>query len=196
MSHHLDCYRPRSNDFKAFPGQSPNEQVILMLRKHWIIDIVMLIKMFLGSFWPFIVYGIALIFFTIPNTIYLNLFVVALHIYSLFALFFYYVKWIDHRFDLIIVTDKRIVDINQYRLFNRKVSEANLAQVQDVASEVKGILGSILHYGTISIQTAGADGHIFGMDYIRWPSLVVSTIIELRSQYTRSHNKDPAESSH
>jgi HD-GYP domain-containing protein (c-di-GMP phosphodiesterase class II) len=85
-----------------------------------------------------------------------------------------------------------MVDVNQTRLFNRKVSEANLAQIQDVASEIKGFVGSILNYGSINITTAGPDGHVFEMDFVRWPNLVASTIIELRDNYTRNHTKEIA----
>lgn len=187
MSDHLHCYRPSTVNFKAFPGQNPEEKVQLMLRKHWIMDFSILVSMFFGVLWPFMLFGIINLFWVIPQTAYISLGIVVMHVYGLFALFYYFVKWIDHRFDLIILTDRRMVDINQDRLFNRKVSEANLAQIQDVASEVKGFWGSILHYGSINVQTAGADGHVFEMKYVRWPNLVASTIIELRDQYTHSH---------
>ncbi len=188
MSDHLACYRPAHPNLKAFPGQNTDEHVQLMIRKHWIIDLAILCAMFFGTFWPFIIYAIASFIWVIPNTTSANLIFVLMHLYSLFALFFYYVKWIDHRFDLIILTDRRMVDINQDRLFNRKVSEANLAQIQDVASEIKGFWGSMLNFGSLNIQTAGADGKVFEMHYVRWPSLVASNIIELRDNYTRAHH--------
>ncbi|MBI4836344.1 MAG: PH domain-containing protein [Candidatus Abawacabacteria bacterium] len=186
MSDHLSCYRPENNTIKAFPGQSQNETVALMIRKHWIVDVGILISTFFAVFWPFIIYALINVLWPIPSSIYLEIAIVFLHLYTIFALFWYYVKWIDHRFDLIIFTDRRMVDINQTRLFDRKVSEANLAQIQDVSSQVKGFWGTILHYGTLNIQTAGPDGNVFEMNYIHWPNLVASTIIELRDTYTRN----------
>lgn len=189
MSDHLHCYRPDHAGSKVFPGQSIDEKVILLLRKHWIVDLFILVSTLLVVCWPFLLYVLINNFISIPPTIYMDIAIVIMHLYMLFALFIYYVKWIDHRFDLIIFTDRRMVDVNQTRLFNRKVSEANLAQIQDVASEIKGFIGSILNYGSINITTAGPDGHVFEMDFVRWPNLVASTIIELRDNYTRSQNK-------
>ncbi|MBP6085562.1 hypothetical protein KA517_04995 [Candidatus Gracilibacteria bacterium] len=191
MHDRLHCYRPpEAANFKAFPGQSPTEKVVLIIRKHWIVDVGILTKTFFAVFWPLLAYAIVNLLQPLPPTIYINIGVVIMHLYILFALFWYYVRWIDHRLDLIIFTDRRMVDINQTRLFNRKVSEANLAQIQDVASEVNGFWGTVLGFGILNIQTAGPDGNVFEMSFVRQPSLVTSTIIELRDQYTqREHIK-------
>lgn len=186
----LKCYRPEHAGSKVFPGQSPDEKVVLLLRKHWIVDLALLVSACITIFLPFALYALINAIWSIPTTTYTQLIWVGLHVYMLFALFVYFVKWIDHRFDLIIFTDRRMVDINQTRLFNRKISEANLAQIQDIASEVKGFWGTILNYGSLNIQTAGPDGHVFEMDFVRWPNLVASTIIELRDQYTRKHSNN------
>lgn len=183
MKDHLKCYHV-AQGLRAFPGQSADEKVALLIRKYWIVDVGILVKIFFAVFWPWLLYAVFSYIWRLPTSIYFDITVVFVHIYTLFALFFYYVKWIDHRFDLIIFTDRRMVDINQTRLFDRKVSEANLAQIQDVSSEVKGFWGTILHYGTLKIQTAGPDGNIFEMSYIHWPNLVASTIIELRDGYS------------
>ena len=188
MSDNLKHYRPENaGNFKAFPGQSPNEKVILIVRKHWIVDVGILVSTFFAVFWPLIIYTIVNIFCTIPHTNWIDIGVVIMHLYILFALFWYYVKWIDHRFDLIIFTDRRMVDINQDKLFSRKISEANLGQIQDVSSEVKGFWGTILHYGDIQIQTAGPEGNVFGMTFVHWPSSIASTVIELRDNYVQQH---------
>lgn len=186
MKDRLRAYRPNLQPgIQAFPGQSTDEKVVFIIRKHWIVDVAILSKTFFEVFWPLIVYIIASFFWKIPETVYIQVGIVVMHIYILFTLFWNYVKWIDHRLDLIIFTDRRMVDINQTRLFDRKISEANLAQIQDVNSEVKGFLPTVLHYGKLNIQTAGPEGNVFEMTYVRWPSLVASTIIELRDSYTK-----------
>lgn len=186
MKDHLKCYRSEGST-RAFPGQCGDEKIQLLIRKHWIVDLGILISIFFAVFSPFIIYTLINIMWPIPSSVYIDIGVVFLHMYTIFALFWYYVKWIDHRFDLIIFTDRRMVDINQTRLFDRKISEANLAQIQDVSSEVTGFWGTILHYGLLKIQTAGPDGNVFEMHYVHWPNLVASTIIELRDGYTSRH---------
>lgn len=186
MSDHLKHYRPKDiPGFKAFPGQATDEKVILIVRKHWIVDVGILVSTFFAAFWPLITYTLVNFIWPFAQTTYIDIAVVVMHLYILFALFWYYVKWIDHRFDLIIFTDRRMVDINQDKLFSRRISEANLAQIQDVSSEVRGVWGTLLHYGNISIQTAGPEENVFGMTFVHWPSMIASTVIELRDKYTR-----------
>lgn len=62
--------------------------------------------------------------------------------------------WVWHWNAFIITTD-RIVDVDQRGLFSRTVSEADYGKVQDVSYAIKGLLGTILRFGTIEIQTAG-----------------------------------------
>lgn len=63
--------------------------------------------------------------------------------------------WIDVSFDVWIITEERIVNIEQKGLFTRRVSELRFHTIQDVTSEVNGVLPSILNYGDVLVQTAG-----------------------------------------
>ena len=53
-----------------------------------------------------------------------------------------------------VITDNRIIWVEQIGFLNRKVSECNLWQVQEVWSHTKGLLANLLNYGTVKIQTA------------------------------------------
>lgn len=61
----------------------------------------------------------------------------------------------DYFLDMWIVTNERIINIEQLGLFSRKVSEMRLNQVQDVSSETHGFLETFLTYGDVTVQTAG-----------------------------------------
>jgi len=65
-----------------------------------------------------------------------------------------FVIWIDYYFDVWIVTDKRIVNIEQKALFSRVVSELELEKIQDITSDVKGVIPTFLNYGDLYVQTA------------------------------------------
>lgn len=56
-----------------------------------------------------------------------------------------------------VLTNKRIVNIKQRRYFSREVSSLFLSRVQDVTTDVTGILSSLLGIGDIKVQTAGED---------------------------------------
>jgi membrane protein YdbS with pleckstrin-like domain len=54
-----------------------------------------------------------------------------------------------------VVTSHRVVDVDQRGFFSRTVSEATYDKVQDVSYAIKGVLGTLLRYGTVELQTAG-----------------------------------------
>jgi len=56
-----------------------------------------------------------------------------------------------------VLTNMRIVNIKQRRYFSREVSSLFLSRVQDVTTDVVGVLSSLLNIGTIKVQTAGED---------------------------------------
>lgn len=68
---------------------------------------------------------------------------------------FAFIIWIDYYFDVWIITDERIINTEQKGLFVRQTSELDFTKVQDVTSNVTGILPTFLNFGDVFIQTAG-----------------------------------------
>jgi hypothetical protein len=98
----------------------------------------------------------------------------------------------DNFLDLIAITTDRIVDINQNRIFNRKIVSANLVQIQDVSGETPGILGTFFRYGTLKILTASEEVMHFEMPYVRHAETVANHILNIRNEYIRNQ-KTPTE---
>lgn len=63
-------------------------------------------------------------------------------------------------FNLFIITNHRIIDIDQQSLFHRSVSECQLAHIQDVRYNIKGVVYTLFQVGTVQIFFGSADGHI------------------------------------
>lgn len=55
-----------------------------------------------------------------------------------------------------VITSHRIVDIYQKAFFRRKVSSFLLMRVQDVTTNVHGILATLIGFGNINVETAGS----------------------------------------
>ena len=55
----------------------------------------------------------------------------------------------------IYVTTEKIAQVLYVNLFNRKVSQLSIGDVQDVTVTQKGILPQLFNYGTLVIETAG-----------------------------------------
>ena len=67
----------------------------------------------------------------------------------------YFHQFVDYRLDTWIITNERIIDMQQLGLFDRVISELNINKVQDVTAEVHGQIQTFLDYGNVYIQTAG-----------------------------------------
>lgn len=76
--------------------------------------------------------------------------------YFLLVTVFFHALFVDYYLDIWVVTNDRIIDIQQSGLFNRTVAELDLKQVQDVNSQTVGLFGTFFNYGNVGIQTAGA----------------------------------------
>ncbi len=139
-----------------FPGQEPDEKIIMVLRRHWwiLFKIVFSYGMLslLPLFFRYIIINYSNLLDSETALIILNL---SLSLYYIFVLTFFFRSWLDYYLDVWVITSKRIVNIEQKGLFSRQISTQRLYRIQDVTAEVKGILPTFLHYGNVHIQTAG-----------------------------------------
>ena len=101
-----------------------------------------------------------------------------LSIYYLSVWIFFFSQFTDYYLDINIVTNDRILDINQKGLFGRAVSELDQTRVQDGHSEIKGIIPTLLNYGKVEVQTAATEEN-FHFDQVPNPHKVRQRILEL-----------------
>lgn len=59
-------------------------------------------------------------------------------------------------FNVYIVTEKNIVDMDFYSILFKNIDVAPLRNIEDASSSMGGILSSFFHYGDVFFQTAGA----------------------------------------
>ena len=85
----------------------------------------------------------------------LPLFFFVSSVWYLVALLLAFAFWVDYYLDALVITDRRILNVNQEGLFKHTVSEFRLERVQDVTIEIPNFVATLLHYGSITIQTAG-----------------------------------------
>lgn len=147
LSRHERCH---------FQGQHPGEEVQEIIHRHWfniflhLFVVIALGVLLVGSFlilplvFPDLKDEIALRFsYFLQNTLFIFLWIYG------------FLIWIDYYFDVWVITNERIVNIEQKGLFAREVSELKFSNVQDVTSTVEGLLPTVLNYGDVYVQTAG-----------------------------------------
>lgn len=98
--------------------------------------------------------------------------------FFLFGWIFCFVMFMDYWLDIFIITEKRIIDIDQTGIFSRTVSELRLNRIQDVTAQVKGFWQSMFDYGDVYIQTAG-EIERFHFENIPHPNHLAKEILEL-----------------
>ena len=86
----------------------------------------------------------------------------------------------------LVVTNENIIQVLQFSLFNRQVSQLNLAKIQDVSVDQVGLVQAYFGYGTIEIETAGEASN-FKFAYAENPTRVAKIIIEAHEDYIRRH---------
>jgi hypothetical protein len=89
--------------------------------------------------------------------------------------------------DVWIITNERIIDIQQKGFFSRVISEQRHYRIQDVTSEVNGIIATVLKYGNVYVQTAGSKQRFFFHE-VPNPEEVRNTIIRLAERSKRKYN--------
>ena len=177
-----------------FPGQHANETIVLALRRHWTaytFEMLILIGAFFLPIGGFFVFQSVLPDLLDPPNV--NVLWLLLSLYALFVALYFFLVWIDRYFDVWIVTNERLIDVEQKSFFNRVTSELELDKIQDVKVEVKGVLPTLFKYGSVFVQTAGTNRNFHVQD-IKNPTAVKDVIIELERAYTSKNGtaKPPA----
>lgn len=171
-----------------FPGQREGEKIKLIVRRHKIILLSNFLVLFIMSLLPIIFY-----IFAVPMVFSAFFYYPYDRMYIFFSLIYYgfiwiiaFTIWVDYYLDVWIVTDMRLIDMEQVGFFSRKVSELDLKRIQDITSEVKGMMESMLGFGNVYIQTASEETK-FKLRSIPHPVTIRKAIIDL---YEAAREKD------
>ena len=171
----------------------PDEHVVFVVRKHWIVFVGYASALIFMAFLPSVLLPLFNIFLsTVPginfnfikyfggNIDALLLFLYCLWLLVLWISFFVY--WTKYYLDAWYVTDKRIIIVDQKRLFNREISNVRFDRIQDVSVNVPGFLSTLLDFGNIEVQTASEDVCEFKMKMIRHPEKVRQIIFSKHNE--------------
>ncbi len=143
------------NEQVTFPGQLKDEKVISLIRRHWFVLFGFILYLAIMVLLPLFIYaGFDFLFkFPLIGTIRaVFFFLVGLHL--LFTVILSFSVFIDYYLDVWIITDQRIISIEQKGLFNRIINEVRYERIQDITSVVPGLIATYFKYGNIMIQTA------------------------------------------
>jgi len=139
------------------------EQIVKIVRRHYLVIIPMIVTLMLAALAPLFAYLFLVSdFLSLDQGIKISIesffsewkvFSYSLWLLVLWVIFF--IEWTDYYLDLWVITDKRIIDVEQNGFFNREVTSFNFEQIQDITVETRGLIETFFKFGTLQIQTAG-----------------------------------------
>lgn len=138
-----------------------DEQVLTVVRKHWFIIFIEFFSIGFVALIPLVgFWGVPFIPKEITATLswseIIPILVFGYASWLVFAAMAAAMAWTHYFLDLWIITDRRIIVIEQIHFFHRKSSSFRLERLQDVKVSIRGIIATFLNFGTIRAQTASA----------------------------------------
>ncbi len=159
-----------------FETREAEEKVVLFLRQHFIVNV------------PWIFIGFVMLF--VPAIISMTsiLELVPMNFKFIFTLIWYLVtsayileNFLNWFFNVYIITDERIVDVDFNNLIYKEVHDAHIDRIQDVTYNMGGVIRTIFNYGDVLIQTASEVPN-FDFLAVPQPDKVAKVLQELQTE--------------
>jgi len=173
--HPLSSMLARPKVFR-FDSQDVDEEILLVLRRHWFTNLSWIITFVFMILAP-------LFLASIP---FLDLLSSSLR--SIIVLFWYLVsfafafeKFLSWYFNVFILTEERVVDIDFDNLLYKNISEAQISMIQDITVSQGGVSQTLFNYGSVYIQTASEVPQIEVLK-VPNPNLVLKVLQQMRSE--------------
>lgn len=156
----------------------PWEKISFVIKRHWIVFLM------LGFYFLWWLTLTIILFVLFWFHIAVNLIVI---IFWMFFALFLYIEWLNHELDMYVVTNNRIIFIEQKSFLDRAKTECNLWQVQEVNSNTKWLFANLLWYWNLSVVTAWSTQNLdmwFAPDSL-WQARKILNIVDV---YRDSHS--------
>lgn len=161
-----------------FDNQRPHEKIIILGKRHpWILARIAFyaVLIIVAIFLSFLIWKTSLIA------------IIFLIVGLLLIVFLGLTRWFVYNNDIFILTNERIINIEQGSFFTRRVTEAELENILNVSYEIRGPIKSLLNFGDISIDTSGSDRNILILKNVQNPYFVQEKIVSLQK---KSHHQE------
>ncbi len=168
---------------------APDEKIIHEVHKHPVSLLapfaVGLLCIGLVPFIPFIIGGAASLVVGLPGGALATLTGVLMAALMLIGLLIMWMAYTLHHKSRLIITDQNLVVIEQKGLFNRRVVQMALMNLEDVKSSRTGMLATMFDYGSVEIQTASEDDARF--THAPHPAMLVDECLQAQEDFFKTH---------
>jgi hypothetical protein len=159
----------------------PGEEILKTVRKHWFVITIELLAMGFLLLLPLLGFVGYIAFTSLTTTTidlsaFLGAFIFGSLAFTFLVTLATFAVWTHYYLDLWIITDRRIIVVDQISFFNRNVSIFRLERMQDIQFRVSGLIATLLNFGTLKAQTAGAHASNFVSSGLPDPKGLQATI--------------------
>lgn len=161
-----------------FETQKEDEEILLLLRRHWITNLDWILFSLLLLALPLFLFSSISFLDAWPEYIPKGYMAVAFVFWYLATLGFILIEFLMWYFNVSIVTDERVIDIDFYNLLYKKFSSTRLDRVEDVTFRLGGFARAFFDFGDVYVQTAGTEIN-FEFLAVPHPEQVVRIIVEI-----------------
>lgn len=170
--------------------QKNYEKIVFVLRRHWVTFLPISFLFIVLALAPMGVYVILESLFAeiLNNPTVYPIAILFASVYYLSIYLFFYAQFIDFYLDMWIITNDRIVDVEQHGLFHRVITELDLFQIQDVTTQVKGIFSTLFGYGNVIVKTASTTTNIIFYNVPK-PNHIREQLILLAEEDRKFHQR-------
>jgi hypothetical protein len=138
-----------------FETQQEEEQILLFLRQHFIVNVPWILATLLLLVAPFTILPFFFTLVPLPFVVPAKLILVAIIWWYLATFGYALANFLHWYYNIYIVTTERVIDIDFIQLLYKKFSEARIDRIEDVTYMSSGFFSTIFNYGFVKIQTAG-----------------------------------------
>jgi len=156
-----------------FETQDSQEEIILLLRRHPIVNIRWIALSILMIFSPILLNFVPLLGSFPPNFC-----TIIIIIWYLITLSFTFEKFLSWFYNVYIITDERIIDVDFHSLVYREITQCKIDKIQDITYKGGGLFRSIFNFGDIFIQTA-AETQMIEFEKVPHPAKIVRVLNQL-----------------
>ena len=154
-----------------------DEKVTMIVHKHWTIGLKELMA-------PTISFVLAWGLLALRQT---PLAVSIAGVWGIASLAWWVRNFLDYYLDVWIITDRGIIDLEWRGWFHRQSSRILYSDIQGVSTEINGIAGTLLRYGTVAVEKIST-GTTIALPFAPRPRSVESRILKNMEGYLHDKN--------
>jgi uncharacterized membrane protein YdbT with pleckstrin-like domain len=177
-------FKPKGIKFET---QEDKEQIVLFMRQHAVVNYGWIVLIAIMILVPIFFFPMLLRLKIFPANTPPGYYLVLPVMWYLGTFGLAFVNFLRWYYNVYIITDQRVVDIDWYNLLYKKFATAQLNRIQDVTYKQGGILDSFFDFGDVFIQTAGEEPN-FDFLKIPHPAQVVQQIQQILEETKKPIN--------